>query len=105
MKNNSIQIHFGQNLNSYNDIRFNDIEAIVSAIEYNRCINVQLDGIQTKEDIESFVINLVEHLKQYYGKSYNFSYNKVVFGEYVENKKQQVVEEMTYYLYDTENNE
>ena len=105
MKKDSIQIHFGQNLNSYNVDRFNDIKTIVLKIEYNRCVNVPLDGMQTKEDIESLVIKLAEHLKQSYGKSYNFSYNRVVFGEYVENKKQQVVVEVTYYLYNTENYE
>lgn len=94
MKN--FKIHFSQNLNPDNAVKFED-SAIISAMSSNSYIDVVLDNKHTIEEISRLVYQVIEKFAISEGERYNCSFQDVVWGESDDNSKQIVVE-VTYYL-------
>lgn len=97
MKN--IKIHFSQNLNPDNAVKFEE-SAIISAMSSSTSINVALDSKYTIEEISRHVYQVIEKFTTSVGERYNCAFQDIIWGESIEsddNSKQTVLE-VTYYL-------
>ena len=99
----TIQIHFVQNLRQNNSVDF-DINSILLALKNNNYINILLNKKKSLEDINLLLVQLTKYLTQNEMEKYNYTFDKIVWGECLRNGKQ-VVMEVTYYLYNSENHE
>lgn len=100
---NNIEILFCKNLNQENSIKLNtNFNSILSKLEYNNYIEVQLEEKTTIKDTNLFVNRLTKHLQEKTNNKYNNIPTDIIWGECINNKA--TISKINYYLIKTTHN-